>query len=126
MTSYPVQNQIAQHMSSSVYAQGQDLPINGKPDLFLLESGGLELYSDGKTIETVSTGGFCGEESVLYGKSALFKARFTKESKGCHISADLLEDIPIVQWKLLETYERRLRKLDPHRAFSAVLQESVA
>ena len=101
-------------------------PDSPAHDLFLLESGEIELYSDGKIIETVSTGDFCGEESILYGKSALFKARFTKESKGYHIRGDLLEDIPIVQWKLIETYERRLRKLDPHHAFSAVLQESVA
>ncbi|MFC1896251.1 hypothetical protein ACFL0Q_06275 [Thermodesulfobacteriota bacterium] len=42
-------------------------------------------------------------------KAVPLEARVTQESTGYRIPGDLLTDIPIVMWKLLETHERRLR-----------------
>ena len=39
----------------------------------------------------------------------LFEARALLDSVTYAIPAEVLEDIPVVQWKLMETYERRLK-----------------
>jgi hemerythrin len=55
---------------------------------------------------------FAGQKArggIAAGMAALFEARALLDSTLYAIPAKALEDIPIVQWKLMETYERRLK-----------------
>jgi len=78
------------------------------PFLFLVEEGELTLAFEGQVIEAVVPGGFCGEESLFFRGSGNIAIRASRPTRGLVIPAKLLLSIPIVGWKLLETYERRL------------------
>jgi hemerythrin len=105
------QNRIAGVMEARFYNSGERLAIGPKPQLFLLQSGGVEIVSKDRQIEILEEGGFFGEEQVLNTQSRLFEARFTRRSKVYVIPGEALEDIPIVQLKLLEKLKKRMKIL---------------
>jgi hemerythrin len=108
MLSSQIKSRIAEQMECSSYSEGQKLPV--VPDnLYLLKDGEVEIYSGGKTIETIVSGGFFGTELILFEASQLLEARATKTSEIYHIQGEFLQDIPIVRWKLLATHKKRMR-----------------
>jgi len=76
--------------------------------LFLVQEGALVLEYEGQPVETVGPGGFCGEESLFFRGAGNLSIRALETTRGLRIPAAQLRAIPIVGWKLLETYERRL------------------
>lgn len=78
------------------------------PFLFLVSEGGLTLEFEGRIIETVGPGGYSGEESLFFRGGGNIGIRAVAPTRGLAIPAKFLLSIPIVGWKLLETYERRL------------------
>jgi len=108
MVSYPVENKVAQAMNVKSYTPGERLKSDKTLDLYLLYEGELQLVKGGQIIEMVKPGGFAGEETILYNVPPIFDISITKRSKVFHIPKDVLVNIPIVQWKLLETLEKRL------------------
>ncbi|MEK7733638.1 MAG: cyclic nucleotide-binding domain-containing protein, partial [Planctomycetota bacterium] len=108
MVSYPVQNKVAQAMSIKLYSQGEGLKSDKSHDLYLLYEGELQLCKNTQAVETIKPGGFAGEETILYNIPAVFDTSATKKCKVFHIPKEVLVDIPIVQWKLMETLEKRL------------------
>lgn len=81
------------------------------PFLFLVEEGELSLDFEDRVLETVGPGGFSGEESLFFRGGGNMTIRALCSTRGLMIPAKLLLSIPIVGWKLLETYERRLAAL---------------
>jgi len=71
--------------------------------------GEVKIYSGGKTIETLVSGGFFGTELILLKASLLLEARAIKTSEIYSIQGEFLKDIPIIRWKLLATYKKRIR-----------------
>lgn len=108
MLSCPIKSRIAKQMDCYSYSEGQKLPIT-PGDLYLLKDGEVKIYSGSKTIETLVSGGFFGTDLDLFEAAQLLEARATKTSEIYRIPGEILKDIPIVRWKLLETYERRMR-----------------
>jgi len=92
-------------------------PLSLKPDagsenaLFLVEEGNLALEFEGRTVETVGRGGFCGEENLFFRGGSNLAVKATTRTRGLSIPSRELLGIPIVSWKLLETYERRMTSL---------------
>lgn len=80
-----------------------------RDNLYLLKDGEVEIYSGHKTIETLVPGGFFGTELFLIKPSQMLEARVTKTSEIYLIQGEFLKDIPIVRWKLLATYEKRMK-----------------
>jgi hemerythrin len=76
-----------------------------------VKEGQIEIFYGNRLIETQGIGGFFGEENVLFESKNLFSAVTTKESVILHLSKDEIKNIPILEWKLLESYERRLRTM---------------
>jgi len=98
-------------------ARSLEVPVGASPDqvagakgpfLFLVEEGDLTLEFEGQRIESVGPGGFCGEESLFFRGGGNIGIRAAVPTRGLVIPAQPLLAIPIVSWKLLETYERRL------------------
>ncbi len=106
------QTRIARKARVLEVAEGEEpLAASGEsgPSLFLVESGFLALEFEGRIVETVGPGGFCGEERLFFrGPDNNMTARAVMPTRGLLVPADTLLSIPIVGWKLLETYERRL------------------
>ncbi len=109
MVSFPVQQRIAKLMQPITASEGEAIWAGGKSELFLLADGLVTIFSGSKPIENVKKGEFFGEETVLRRSSGLFEARVTYDARIYTIPGDALEDIPIVHWKLMETFERRFK-----------------
>lgn len=100
---------IAQHIRVLEVDTGQPVKTDTKPCLYLVAEGCVELAGDDCMIRKLSRGEFWGEEAVLFGGAMKSKAVAGADPvKILHIDADTIKDIPIVQWKLLETYEKRI------------------
>lgn len=103
--------QIARQARSVTVPEGQS-PMQAAGDrhpfLFLVEEGLLSLLFEEKIVESVGPGGVCGEESLFFRGGGNMAIQATCPTRGLVIPAKLLLSIPIVGWKLLETYERRL------------------
>ncbi|KPA18911.1 cyclic nucleotide-binding protein [Candidatus Magnetomorum sp. HK-1] len=109
--SYPIQNKIAQELQVVHYVKGQDIPLDKNDEIYLVKSGSIERIMDEQVIDTLSTGSFVGEERVLFGTSSLFKTRVKEDAVLCKIPGKVLLNIPIVRWKLFETYDKRMKSI---------------
>ncbi len=104
-----VRQAIAAAMEKRVLTRGSTALQTGAPELILLASGEVDIVMGAHLIETIGPGGFWGEERVAGEAPSLCAARAAVDSTCFAIPAATLSDIPIVQWNLLEAFERRLR-----------------
>lgn len=109
MVSTPILNTIAQAMSLKLYSEGENIQLKGKPELLLLSQGEMQVRAGNQTIETLGKGCFAGEEAILNHEPRIFEILVTRKSQAYLVSGDVLANIPVVQWKLLETLEKRLK-----------------
>lgn len=114
MISDPLRSRIARVMSIDGYKTGERLPVGQKPELLLVKEGEIDMSVGGKTFETLKPGGFLGEDTVLFESRGYVKARAATDARVCRIPADALTNIPVVQWKLLETMEKRTKTMGLH------------
>ncbi len=104
------QNAIAGAIGNQTITDGKALTPCTEPKLCLIKSGKIDLLVGDRIIETLGPGDFFNESTVLFDIPCLFKAKAAKDSTIYTIPGTVLSDIPIVRWKLLETYEKRLGK----------------
>ena len=133
VASFPLQNRIAGLMERRVVKEDTVLRSGKHGEVLLIADGLLTIFLGKIPIENATPGDFFGEESILRGTRELprgwkerfagqqirtasqgslvnlFEARALLDSTLYAIPGKALEDIPIVQWKLMETYERRLK-----------------
>ena len=107
MVTYPIQNKIAQKLTSHSYVQGEIIQENSEPTLLLLVEGELIIRSGETDIEKITPGNFCREETILKEGGMVFSVYVSKTSLVYCIPGKILMDIPVVMWKLLETQEKR-------------------
>lgn len=104
------QNAIAEAISTCAENNAEFLQPGSEPNLYLVKSGRVDLLLGERVIDSLSPGDFFNESSLLFETPSLFKARPDNDSVVYSIPGAVLADIPIVRWKLLETYEKRLNK----------------
>jgi hemerythrin len=131
MVSLPVQVRIARVMEKREAREDDMIAPHGRAEVYLLTAGLVTVFLGAHLIENLKPGGFFGEETLMRGARELpsgWRQRFTRpERPGQHedhrlfegralvdsllfaIPAEAIEDIPVVQWKLMETFERRLK-----------------
>ncbi|MGD8260783.1 MAG: bacteriohemerythrin [Desulfobacterales bacterium] len=109
--SYPIQNKIAQAMTIERYAPDEIIPMEKYSGIGIVKQGRLQIFLNSDVFETLIGGDFFGVSNVLFGTTALFKVRAIKTTEIYNIQKLVLSDIPIVHWKLFETYERRIRMI---------------
>ena len=108
--SCPLKNSIVRTMELVSVEKGWS-PANADPDhLFIVEGGELEIGVENCMVETLRYGDFFGEENVL-GKSMEFTVLASQDCQLWKIPKSAFLDIPIIHWKLSETFERRLKKV---------------
>jgi len=100
------QERIALAMQRETLPAGAQL-MPSKAALCFVHEGELEVTYTPNYRETVGTGGFINEESILGAASTDWTARATRETHIAWIARDALITLPIVIWKLLETHDRR-------------------
>ncbi|HVP17865.1 MAG TPA: hemerythrin domain-containing protein [Spirochaetia bacterium] len=140
VVSFPLQNRIAGLMERRFVKEDTVLRPLGGAEVLLLADGLITVFFGAIPIENVTPGDFFGEESILRGtrepppgweerfarpaalgagtaRIHLFEARALLDSTLYAIPGKALEDIPIVQWRLMETYERRLKSFRSEMRF---------
>ncbi|WP_241911832.1 hemerythrin domain-containing protein [Telmatospirillum siberiense] len=108
--SIPVLNRLVR-VSSTLSLKPGEAVDEGGDCLFLIRSGLLDRRIGGKVAEVLEPGDFFGESMVLHGRRPLSRIIAHKACDLIAIPGAMLRDIPIVRWKLFETYLRRLSVL---------------
>ena len=112
--SYPIQNKIAKIMQLYSYRADQEVAKDDLNRLLVIRNGKVVRYIDEDIFETLSSYEFFMEDQILIGTPSLFQYRTVESTDVYKIPGDELLDIPIVLWKLLESYRKRMRILfDP-------------
>ncbi len=110
--SYPVQNKIARNMILKSCAENEKIAGDAAPWLCMLKSGQLQLMNrQEEVIETLTGCGYCGEENIFSKAGSQFTINAGTPSEVYLIQKYPLTEIPIVHWKLLETYVKRIKHL---------------
>jgi len=105
--SYPIQTRVAQAMSYYRYDAGKEISMEKNAEIFLIKHGSMQRYLDQDVFETLGAGHFFGEEGVLFEMPGLFRFRTTEPTDVYNIPGEVLLAIPLVRWKLFETFKRR-------------------
>ena len=110
----PAQQRLAAASQSASIAAGTVIaPGEG---LALVRTGEVRLETvQGRVIETVTAGGYFAEESCFGRVTPAWRAVAVTAVEVTRIATDEVSAIPIVLWKLLETYNRRLCLADLER-----------
>ncbi|MCG8571212.1 MAG: bacteriohemerythrin [Spirochaetes bacterium] len=80
-------------------------------DIFLIKKGKIEILLDNMVLETLTEGDIFGEEGMLDNAPSLCKYKTTTNCSLIGIPHQNIKEIPIVLWKLLETSNRRMKKI---------------
>jgi hemerythrin len=108
---YPKQNEIAQFMQLCSYKSGKKIGQKDKHALYLIKSGQVSCMVGSDIIDSLGTGEYFGEESALFARSQTYDVKAQGAVELYQIPAELVRDIPIVRWKLLEKSEKRRRSI---------------
>ncbi|MBF0382385.1 MAG: bacteriohemerythrin [Magnetococcales bacterium] len=108
--SYGTQNRIAHVMESFSLLEGEEIiPEVDRPSIYFIISGTVERFVGSSVLETISTHDVFGEEQLLFGIPGLFRLRVASPLVAYKIPHQTIKNIPIIRWKLLESYNKRSR-----------------
>jgi hemerythrin len=107
--SSPIQSQIAQSITLTKYKKGEKIECDG---LMLVKNGKVELISyvagKNKSQHVVEKGDFWGGEEIYSSNSKCSDARAISQASIYSITdVEILQNIPIIRWKMIEQNERR-------------------
>jgi hemerythrin len=111
ISSFSILNRVAQVMRKITYKKNEAFTLYSCSELYLIQKGEVEIFSEGKKIETLSPGGFFSAENILSGGKVSIEVQVRKEVTMYTIPSDLIIDIPIIYWKLVEAFEKRFRNV---------------
>jgi hemerythrin len=86
---------------------GEDISGKDVQVINIIRSGLVERAVDSKVVDVLKQRDFFGEEGAVLNVPGLFHLRALEETKTVQIQSDLLKNIPILRWKILESYQQR-------------------
>ncbi len=110
VVSFPILTKVARLMERVWFEPHTALYTYQVTDLHIIVRGKVEIWFGNKLVEKLGEGDFFGGEFNLFGEYGNFEIRMIEDTNLYSIDSQELTEIPIVFWKLLETYEKRLRK----------------
>ncbi len=108
MVSSAVHIRMTRSMKSEVLRAGTSIPAG--EHIVVARTGAARILIDGAEVDLIGPGGVYGEESVFFGRPSLMTAEVTETGEFLSIPAETARNVPIVEWKLLEIYERRITR----------------
>jgi len=110
MVSSSVHNVMSRGLSSTSLSAGDSLSTGDGASLVVARTGRASILIEGSEVDSIESGGVFGEESVFFGRPSLMTAFVVEAGEFLSIPRETIKDVPIVEWKLLETYERRITR----------------
>jgi hemerythrin len=107
----PVLNNICKEMKSFVIEKGEINPVDLSEHIVLIKSGSIKLKINEENYQTLKAGDFFGEEMAIFKFPQCFTHFATQKCHCIKIPAKVLDQIPVVRFKLQETYEIKLTHL---------------
>ena len=106
--SYPIQNRIAKEMiPHTVDNVGEAIKNLSKTSLYLVKKGQLEISCRKNVPQLLTETDFFGAESCVFKSNCSGSVMAKEPTELFEIPESVFKDIPIVLWKLLETYGKR-------------------
>ena len=103
--------------SRVITINARDVAENGTQALRMVQSGELQLQDDrGQTLETIGPGGFVGEAYCIGENPAPWRGIASVKSELLEIPRAEIKRHPVLLWKVLESYQRRLRTIEFRQA----------
>lgn len=110
-----VQTRVAQAANVVYWEKGTVIEYPKEQQLFLIINGKGTLYSQKHSIiDHLEEGDFFSEDSVITGVASMFSFKANTDISVAVIPFYSIQNIPIVQWKLFEIFERRLKIFKAH------------
>jgi hemerythrin len=109
MVSSAVHSVMSRSLYSSRLAAGKPL-LTGGGALVMARTGRARVLIEGEEVDSIGPGGVFGEESIFFDRPSLMSAEVVEEGEFLSIPRETVKNIPIVEWKLLEAYERRITR----------------
>ena len=115
VVSFPILTRIAKAMTQTQEKE-TNVQLSQKYILYLIEEGSVTIRRNGRKVETLQKGDFFGANEILTAENWEENAQqyttiFSKDASLFAIAADLVQEIPVVYWKVIETYEKRFRRV---------------
>ena len=113
VVSFPILTRIAKAMTQ---VKGEEIALSQKYILYLIQEGSVTIKRNGRKVETLQKGDFFGANDILNAENweentEKYSISVSKDTSLFAIAADLIQEIPVVYWKLIETYEKRFRRV---------------
>jgi hemerythrin len=93
------------------FARGKAIAEQDLQALNIIRSGLVERTLGGKKLDVIKEREFFGEEGAVLKLPSLFSLRAAKDTTVIQIPADLVADVPVLRWKLLESYQQRAARV---------------
>jgi hemerythrin len=113
VVSFPILTRIAKAMTQ---VKSEEIALSQKYILYLIQEGSVTIKRNGRKVETLQKGDFFGANDILDAENweentEKYSISVSKDTSLFAIAADLIQEIPVVYWKLIETYEKRFRRV---------------
>ncbi len=88
------------------FQSGEDIAYQNLQVLNIIRSGRVERAIGDRVLDVLKERDYFGEEVTILKLPCLYRLRALEETIVVQIPGELLEDVPILRWKLLETYRQ--------------------
>jgi len=119
----PVHNKIAGAMSLESYKDGEIITASKLGNIVMICRGEVERMIDHEVVEVLGEGDFFGEDIALFETPNIYMFQVRGEAQLYTIPSYVLMEVPIVRWKLFETFEKRKSLIKGHTNSSLMLFE---
>lgn len=102
------QGRLAAAMESVDFPAGRVLAWGRDPAVYVLAEGRASIRFGDRELETIGPGGFFGEGFVLFGTPCITSAVSLTDVSLRVVGAKAVQGIPVVRWKLFETFRHRM------------------
>ncbi len=106
-----VLTRIIERASTRSYQVGETIGHKDLGVLNVIISGKIERYVGRELLDTLTDTDFFGEESAVFNVPCLFHLNVLDATEVYQMPGDLLAEVPIVKWKLLESYLGRTTRV---------------
>ncbi|MEI6306779.1 MAG: bacteriohemerythrin, partial [Deltaproteobacteria bacterium] len=88
------------------FIDGKDVQV-----INIISSGLVERSVGSKVLDVMKERDFFGEEGAVLNVPGLFRLRALEETITVQVEGDLLKNVPILRWKILENYQQQAAKV---------------
>lgn len=106
-----VLNRMATSMATVDFKPGEQLAWGRRPAVYLLASGEASIKYGDRELEVIGPGGILGEGFSLFGTPCITVGTAITDVRVHVIDAEAVRNVPVVRWKLYETFRHRMEAI---------------